>query len=597
MERSHAPGGARKGSGSPAAWRRSLLLFLLCLTVYNANLRCLGSYDSLAASFLPSGIWRGDGFSLDRYAPNVPAPLRYSMYLSRRGHWISLYPIVTPLLVTPLYLPTALFPQLRPDHPRYGEWTRVLMEKGSASIVAALSVLFVFWTLRRLTTERAAFGLALVYAFGTSTWVIASQALWQHGPAELLLAVSLYLLSDPRPAGGRAALLGTTAGLLAANRPHDLFFSLAIAWIVGRRSGRRAWPFLLASGTLGLLLVLYNRWYFPTVLGGYVEYRQPNGQPLPVHLPSPAELAGLLVSNRGLLPFCPFLLALVARWPRETPGAPPGREREETAVFGAAWMATLLFHACFSTWTGGYCYGPRYLTDGLPLLFVLLASSWGQLGRAGRALFAAAVLYSVALQAIGACCYPGGDSGNEARGVWDVAHSGPVLAYQAGLQSPFFVPLVARPLMTGQLMGPGDVRAEVAWAAPVPREWRADGVRDVRLRLVNRSSRFWSSLGGWFARDAVRWVVRWQPVGRPPGAGRVEGDAWLAWRLRPGATNERTITVRAPTEPGEYILTIEPGQFDRIRYHLFSESGVAPAVARVRVVAAFKSGTIYSPAG
>jgi len=34
------------------------LLCLLCLLVYNANLRCIGAGDTLPARFLPLGIWR-----------------------------------------------------------------------------------------------------------------------------------------------------------------------------------------------------------------------------------------------------------------------------------------------------------------------------------------------------------------------------------------------------------------------------------------------------------------------------------------------------------------------------------------------------------
>ncbi len=568
----------------PRLWRRSLLLFLLCLAVYNGNLRYIASYDSLATSLVPSGLWRGDGIHLDRYAQNVPPELRYSFYRSSRGHWIPLYPIVTPLLVTPLYVPTAFLPQLRPDDKTYGHRVRVLLEKISASIVAALSVLFVFWTLRRKTTERAALGLSLLYAFGTSTWVISSQALWQHGPAELFLAVSLYLLLDPEPRGSRAFLLGATAGLLTANRPQDLLFSLALAWIVARRSGKKAWPFLVASGTLAILLLAYNRWYFPTILGGYVEFRTRQGTPLPTHLPALPELAGLLVSNRGLLVFCPFLLALFWLRPR------PGREREETAVLGAAWFLNVLFHTCFSTWTAGSCYGPRYLTDGLPLLFVLLAAVWNRLGRPGRALFAIAALYSVALQAIGAFCYPGGDSGSDQRGLWDIAHAAPVLALHAGLESPDFIALVARPLMTGQLATPEDFAAKIAWAEPPPADWPADGVRDVRLHLENHSHRFWSSFGGWFAQDSVRWVFRWKPdvpFKRPliPEEKRHLGDnTWITWRLEPGAALEETLTLVAPPWPGMYTLTIEPGQLEPDRYHLFSELGTLPAIARVRVV-------------
>ena len=44
-----------------------------------------------------------------------------------------------------------------------------------------------FLLLRRRAQARLAFLLTLVFAFGTTTWVIGSQALWQHGLGELLI--------------------------------------------------------------------------------------------------------------------------------------------------------------------------------------------------------------------------------------------------------------------------------------------------------------------------------------------------------------------------------------------------------------------------
>ena len=33
----------------------------------------------------------------------------------------------------------------------------------------------------------------MAFAFGTDTWMISSQALWQHGSGELLVALALLL--------------------------------------------------------------------------------------------------------------------------------------------------------------------------------------------------------------------------------------------------------------------------------------------------------------------------------------------------------------------------------------------------------------------
>ena len=50
------------------SWVASLLLALLCLLVYNANLRCINAGDTLAARYLPLGIWRHGTVALDPIA-------------------------------------------------------------------------------------------------------------------------------------------------------------------------------------------------------------------------------------------------------------------------------------------------------------------------------------------------------------------------------------------------------------------------------------------------------------------------------------------------------------------------------------------------
>ncbi|HEX7183745.1 MAG TPA: hypothetical protein VF756_18070 [Thermoanaerobaculia bacterium] len=557
--------------------RRAALLFLLCVLVYNANFRATGSLDSLAAGLIPFGIWQGHGVYLDHQAERFPPGVRYSMIHSRQGRWVSLYPIVTPLLVTPLYFPAAFVSWFDPADPVVGTVIHSVMEKLAASLLAALSVVFIYLALRRTVSEWTSLWLALAYAFGTSTWMISSQALWQHGTAELLLAASLYLLVREDPFGWNAALLGLTTALMTANRPQNIFFSAAIAWIVLRRSGRRSWPFWAMCAAVAMVLVAYNLYFFPTVLGGYAEWRLPSGEPLRAALPRPAYLFGQLFSNRGLFVFSPFLLAaFFDRWR-------PGREREERAVLVAACFASALLYAAYG-WSGGYTYGPRYLTDCLPILMLLAARPVDWLCRRpwGLSLLTVAMVFSVALQAIGAFCYPAGDSGNELHGAWTIDRSSPILALRSGPATPHFLRPLAPSLGMHDPLTAEDARMEMSWQEPLPQSWTAAASDEAAFCLRNESGKDWSSLGGSWGMHAVRLVVRWDAL-EPAGAPPVQTDFWLDANLSPGEEECRTISPLAPAAAGRYRLTIEPGQFNGGRFVLFSEYGAKPLTAEVAV--------------
>lgn len=565
---------------SPLAWRswqRSLLLFVLCFVVFSSNLRYTASNDSLAASLLPFNLWQGKGFVLDDYGPLLPRMVGYSMIRSRDGHWVSAYPVVPALLATPFYFPFVFWQDFNPFAPGHGNLLRILMEKLVGAILAALSVVVLERVLRYLTHPRAAFWLSLVYAFATPTWSTSSQGLWMHGPSQLLLAGSLWLLVRGEPTGWRGVALGLLAGLLTANRPLNLFFSLAIAWIVWRRIGWRSWPFAAAAAGVALLLVSYNLVFFSSLAGGYADFEVIN----PVHLqprwPTLETVGGLLVSNRGLLVFCPFLLALLA-WRR-----PPGRRLEEAAVLAAAWGLNLVGYAAFIFWHGGYCYGPRYLTDSLPVLFFFLAPALERCrGWLARLVFGLAVVYSVLLQAIGAFCFPGGDAGNaNVLGLWNLSRSAPVLSLASGPRSPDFLPgRTPGPQMDAALDATG-TRVELRWIEPPPLSWEPDRPRWIEVEVTNHSSATWSSIGGAFAVHAVRLLVSWQSL--EESSLIQELDHWLALELAPGESVRRRLWVVPPQRWGEYLLTIEPMQREFPRQVPFSALGTRPLVARVGI--------------
>jgi hypothetical protein len=391
--------------GAPSRRRRdvrvSLLLGLVCLLVYNSNLRTIGSGDTLPARYLPFGIWRYGSVLLD---PIVAATREgfdhpYWIVAGRAGHSLSLYPVVLPLLVAPLYAPAVGYLYLRGwDEPRLLRVAAV-MEKLAASLLAAAASALVYLLLRRRAPPADALLLALAFAFGTDTWVIGSQALWQHGLAELLLIGVLLLLTGPCTVR-RALAAGILCGLIAGNRPPDALLAGALLLYGIRWAGRRA-PWLAAGAAVPLGLVLaYNLAAAGSLTGGYgIPHRGDffrNGLL--------EGVAGLMLSPaRGLLVFSPFLLLVPAAFWR---GLRDRGARALTLAAGGAVLAQVLFYAK-ADWRAGYAWGPRWLTDLLPLLVWMLPPALAALRGAGRAAFMVAVGVSMAVQVVGAFWYTG----------------------------------------------------------------------------------------------------------------------------------------------------------------------------------------------
>src|SRR3954452_19606129 len=210
--------------------RASLLIGLCCLPVYNANGRSISAGDAYPARYLPFAIWRYHSVLLDPIATLTAqgrGDTAFWMVPVPGGHTISLYPVVLPVLIAPLYLPAVGSLHLRGwTDGRLDHMARI-MEKLSASLLAALSAAFLYLLLRRRAAAPIALLLTLAYAFGTTTWVISSQALWQHGMAELLVIGLLLLLTGPCTAP-RALAAGVLCGLIASNRPPDAILAAAL---------------------------------------------------------------------------------------------------------------------------------------------------------------------------------------------------------------------------------------------------------------------------------------------------------------------------------------------------------------------------------
>lgn len=384
-------------------------LFLLAWAGYLANFRWRGSGDVVGASVLPFSLLREGNVHLDEFAATFLSA-EYTGRYEFGGHLVTKYSSAAGLFLVPFYAPSVLAGV---------EPTDLLLhqlQKIAASCIVAASMILLLRTLERFAARRWAVTLAIGYAFGTSSFSTSSQAIWQHGPAQLCVALGLWLLAwpegapPPAPPGRRrfprwerraghplvAAAAGFAFALAAWVRyPNLLLYAAVAAWFALR--ARRALPAFLAGSLAPFAAMaadnlLHSGSLFAT--GYRAEARR-------FDMPLLEGLGGLLASpGRGLLLFSPFLLfgaiGLAIAWSR------PGRTLLRALSLGAA--AITLLYASWHAWNGGWCFGPRFLADLLPVavLAIVPATPWLSRSAPARIAFGATLALSVLVHLVGA---------------------------------------------------------------------------------------------------------------------------------------------------------------------------------------------------
>ena len=365
-------------------WRPPLgLVVVFVLAVFLglvANGRPIGSGDARPTERVAASLTGELDFDLDEY-PEVTEPFARTV----GEHRVSIYPVLSAVLAAPLFAAArALF--------LLDETGMALCGKWAASLFSAVAggLLFVWFSARHPSRTSAV--CAALFVFGTTVWAT-SQALWQHPAAVLALCAVLLCLQageyDPR-FFDRA---GLPLGLMVAARHADLLLAGVIAGAIVLRFPRRA-PWLVLWALPAIVFVLVYQWlYFgsPWVhgfSGSTARFNAPWGEG---HL-------GLLVSPaKGLLVFTPLVVCGVAGLVR----AFRGGDRWLAATLSVAACVHWLLMGRWGEWHGGESFGPRLMTDALPLLFAFLPEGMLALPRAGVVLAA----LSVGAQALGAFSY------------------------------------------------------------------------------------------------------------------------------------------------------------------------------------------------
>lgn len=421
----------------------AVLLGLVAFLVFNANMRSIAAGDTYGARYLPFSIWRNHTVLFDpivdmaaqgREIPTVQGKgtNAYWMLKGRDGHFVSQYPVAVPVVIAPLYLPAVSYLEARDWNPLLLDKVARIMEKLCASLMAAASVSLFYLVLRRRSTPRIAALLTVLYAFGTTTWVISSQALWMHGLAQLLIVATMLLITG-RSSSARAAAAGFLCALIAVNRQPDAILAAGLGlyglWWAGRRM-----PLFVISGLIPVaLIVAYNLELVGNIAGAYALVDRTDSLSDSVS----EGIAGLLFSPmRGLFVFSPFLLFVplflmpVLREPRM---------RGLTILMAAAMAVQVVLYG-FIDWRQGASWGPRWLTDMVPMLIWMLPPVLAALSSRGRAVFALACGVAIAIQTIGAFWYTGksdrvlvaAKGAERTRPAWDIRNA----AFIAELRHP-----------------------------------------------------------------------------------------------------------------------------------------------------------------
>jgi hypothetical protein len=188
---------------------------VLLFVVYLSNLRVLAAADSIPTRLLPFSILREGNLNLDEFSWLWAERLPYHVRISD-GHLYSGTTIALPVALVPLYVLPAWY--LGAADVGYDDVRArvliVVMERLCAALLTTLAAVLLYRVLCRLVSWRWALALTAIYALGSNTWVIASQALWPHTLVGLTLVLLAYIFVSESVS--RTALL--CAGLLTAAR-------------------------------------------------------------------------------------------------------------------------------------------------------------------------------------------------------------------------------------------------------------------------------------------------------------------------------------------------------------------------------------------
>ena len=257
-----------------------------------------------------------------------------------------------------------------------------VVEVEIASFLMGVATAVMFLTFRQYLPPAQATLLALLFAYGTAAWSTGSRALWQHGPAMLLLAIALYFLARRRAHPRLVAWTAVPLAIAYFVRPVTSIVVAAVAVyiLLHHRNAFPRWCLLTVATAAPFLI--YNFAIYHRILQPYFTHQMflpLSPESIPRFLNA---MAGQCVSpSRGLLIFSPFFIcAFAGVW------FAIRRNWETPLVYYLASAIALhwVVISAFADWTAGFCFGPRYFSEITPLLMFFLVPAVQEYAKRGK---------------------------------------------------------------------------------------------------------------------------------------------------------------------------------------------------------------------
>ena len=330
--------------------------------------------DSVWSLHIAESFIRTGNFDLDEYRPLI-MPEEYRIE-EVQGHLFSVYPLGAPIIAIPFIYALDLFDSL-PFCGGVSLSTYLLnqppdgvvmqLEKIIASLLSAVNCLIIFLLARQYLDIAKSSVLTVIFAFGTSTWSVASRGLWQHGPSMLCLTIAIYILIIAKKKPSLVPLAGFPLAFSFLARPTNIISILlltAYVWF----AYRRYWIYyIICLAVILVPFVLYNYSIYHTLLSPYYSPQKLGNNPFQ----GSALAATLLSPSRGLFIFSPILIWSIYGFYRTIRQYRLGPHHINLYLFGATILHWITISS-FGDWAGGYSIGPRYFTDVIPYLIVFL---------------------------------------------------------------------------------------------------------------------------------------------------------------------------------------------------------------------------------
>lgn len=337
-----------------------IILFSAFLLICLGTVRSTSS-DPRGALLVSESLLTHQTLALDHYGPSVLN--QYSgVIFPKAGHFYYYFPIGTSLASIP-FIAAARYLGLD-----------VLEVEGSlqifiAACVGACTLFFLIKLAEYFLPSLSALLMACTFWFGSALVSTCGTALWSHNFAVLFALIAIYNIITKPMKTTTPMLLAFTLLFAYLCRPVLALLTpcaLLFYWTYSRTKALQTAGFF----AIGLLCFMGFSWHaFHQILPDYYLPQRLSG-----HTFLTALYGNLLSPARGLFIYSPFILIAWLCYPLSLKTLPL---KKSWWFIGLLWpLLHLITVSRFPHWWAGYAFGPRFMTDCLPGLFLLTLQTW-----------------------------------------------------------------------------------------------------------------------------------------------------------------------------------------------------------------------------